>query len=61
MYYTAERLAEMESAYVADFIITCIRAKVRLPSTEEAAAYFHKALCLEWATSHWIIEQHTRS
>lgn len=61
MHYTAERLAEMETAYIAEFILTCVRAKVRLPSTEQAAAYFRNALSLEWATTHWIIECHTRS
>jgi hypothetical protein len=60
MHYTAERLAKMESAYVAEFIMICVRANVPLPSTERAAAYFRDALSLDWATRHWIIEQRTR-
>jgi hypothetical protein len=59
MHYTAEQLAQMKVAYVADFIMACVRAKVRLPSTEQAAAYFCNALALDWAVRHWIMEQRT--
>ncbi len=59
MHYTAEQLAAMESEYVAAFIMECVRAKVRLPSTDEAARFFHNALALDWAVRYWIIQQRT--